>query len=107
VSQPLADALTGVIGSAPPDVAVALGELRNAAQPGNGYHLAHVGWADREPVARVLQAAADGYPQVIGDELRALAAGLLGGLRSHLVNVPGATVPPAEPAPDPDVHAGY
>jgi len=101
--QALADALTAVIGRLGADCGAvrAVCELRSAATPGNGFHVASVPWGPvRARIALALrQVAADGHPLAAG--LQGMAAGLSPG------TVPqDAAEPGPEPGPEPEPAAG-
>lgn len=97
--QDLADALADTARFASPDALTALTELRVTADTGNRNTVAHVAWAEHEPLARALRACADsGHP--LGDRLRGIADALHNNIKSHAMNNPGARhLVPAEPAP--------
>ena len=95
--QDLADALTLAIEKASPDAVVALSELRSCATAGNGYHLAHVPWEAREPVARALRATSTDHP--LSDQLVNLADGLEQSLAWRMAHHPDYTGRAPRPAP--------
>jgi hypothetical protein len=83
----LAQALADTARYASPDAVAGLAELRVTANPDNRNTVAHVGWAEREPVSRALRATADaGHP--LGGRLRDLAQGLDDSVAAQRLNRP-------------------